>query len=170
MNSINTVIFDFDQTIADTSSLQYLRESRNWKEVYENISTIRIYDGMYEVFDFLKSKNYKIGIVTSSPSQYCRLAIEFLKINSDIIIGYHDTSSRKPSPDPVILAINKLNSYPNNCIGIGDNISDMIAYNRASIISVATIWSFKEVIPNFSYTVNYPIAIIELLNHLNLNK
>lgn len=170
MNSINTVIFDFDQTIADTSTLQFLRESRNWKEVYENFNTIKVYDGMFEVFRFLKSNNFKIGIVTSSPSKYCRLALEFLKLDSDIIVGYHDTSLRKPSPDPVILAIKKLNSNPYNCIGIGDNISDMLAYNSARIISVATLWSFKEAVPNFCYTLDYPTALINLLIHLNHKK
>lgn len=170
MNLINTVIFDFDQTIADTSSLQIFRESKNWKKVYENINSIKIYDGMFEVFSFLKSNNFKIGIVTSSPSKYCILALKFLKLNSDIIVGYHDTSLRKPSPDPVILAIKKLNSNPYNCIGIGDNISDMLAYNSAGIISVATLWSFKDAVPNFSYTLDYPAALINLLTHLNHKK
>lgn len=170
MGSVNTIIFDFDQTIADTSSLDNLRKSRNWSQVYNNINTIKPYDGIHEVFKFLKANNYKIGIVTSSPSKYCLAALEFLKLEFDVVVGYHDTVLKKPNPDPILLAIDRLNSNPANCLGVGDNVSDMLAYNRANIISAAATWSFIESIPNYCYTLNYPLGLIELLNHLNQTK
>ena len=41
---MKVIIFDFDQTIADTSMLEPLRKSRNWNAVYSQINRIEIYD------------------------------------------------------------------------------------------------------------------------------
>lgn len=159
-------IWDFDQTIANTLAIEPLRKQGKWQLVYSNLDKIIIYDEIYETFEELKSRNYLIGVVTNSPKPYCTKALSHLKLNVDTIIGYHDTTIRKPFPDPINLALKNLNGSPNLSIGLGDNINDILAYQRANIKDFACLWGcpqnhFIDSKPTYSI-----ITPKDLLNHI----
>ena len=64
---IKLVIFDFDQTLADTRHLGYMREKGMWNEVLNDASDLKLYDGMREVLDWLEETTIKVAVVTSLP-------------------------------------------------------------------------------------------------------
>ena len=63
-------IFDLDQTLVESSSLEELRKQRKWAEVYANIKNCTLYNGMTEVFDKIKEANINISIGSSAPKPY----------------------------------------------------------------------------------------------------
>ena len=162
----NCIIFDLDQTLADTSNLEILRKQRQWNLVYDRLNQIRIDNDFYKVFEILRCKEYKIGVVTNSPKKYCLKVLEYLNIKVDCVVGYHCTTLKKPHPDPVLYCINEMGSDFNKIFGIGDSVNDIISYKRSNIISVGCLWgriNNDELIEsNPNYIISRPIDIIEI--------
>lgn len=138
------IIFDLDQTLIDSSALEGLRKTRQWSKVYRQISTIPVYDYMDELFTWLYSKNIPIAIVTNSPESYCKRIIQFNKWRIDATVCYHDVKKRKPHPEPMNLALQKLGIGNENILSIGDRNPDIISSKQAGITSVAALWGTEE--------------------------
>ena len=49
-------IFDLDQTLVDSSLLESMRSSRNWKEVLSNLDLVKPVAGVTEFLTSLKSQ------------------------------------------------------------------------------------------------------------------
>ena len=137
-------IFDLDQTIVDSSIAEEFRKNRDWQKVYELIPDFTIYDGMRGLIDAIVSKGYYISIVTASPATYCQKVIEHFKLPITITVCYHDTARRKPYPDPILLASEKMGIKPNKIISIGDRDIDIIASKAASVYCIGALWGTEE--------------------------
>ena len=72
-------IFDLDQTLIDSRSLQILRDGRKWGEVYKHIPNIKVYDEINNIMKLLKETGKKIGM--SLPHQEL-IVVELLHIIS----------------------------------------------------------------------------------------
>ena len=164
----NCIIFDLDQTLVDTSNLEILRKQRQWNLVYDRLNQIQIDTDIYKVFEILRSKEYKIGIVTNSPKKYCLKVLEYLKIDVDFVVGYHCTVLKKPNPDPVLFCIKQMGNKFDNVFGVGDGVNDIISYKRSNIISIGCLWgrlNNDELIEsNPNYIIRRPIDLIEIIH------
>ncbi len=164
------VIFDLDQTIVKTEHLEALRKSGQWKQVYSKIETIKVYDGIPELLNFIKQKGIKISIVTNSPRIYCEGIVKHFNFQIENLICYHDVKFKKPNAEPILKAIGQLNLISNkNIISIGDKVDDLIASQKAGITTVGAIWDSNEIekINQFKpdYIAHKPINIISFLNN-----
>ena len=139
-------ILDLDQTLVDSQSIEYLRRSRKWSLVYQNIPKISAYDGINELLLMIKDNDIKISIVTSSPSSYVRRIVQHFGWEFDAMVCYHDTTSHKPHPAPLIEAALRLKIAEKDCWAVGDHPNDVIAAKRAGMYSIGALWGsfFKE--------------------------
>lgn len=160
------VIFDLDLTLVDSSIAEEARRGRNWPLVYSLIPRFTLYDGMQEVFDYLRKSEINAAIVSTAPSTYVRKVIDYFSIPVQTVIGYHD-APRKPSPDGMIKAMDEMDATPADTISFGDRSIDIIASKAAEIKSVGCLWGTKEyallLAAGPDLVLNYPGAIIELL-------
>jgi beta-phosphoglucomutase-like phosphatase (HAD superfamily) len=92
------VIFDFDQTLVDTSPVEHLRAARNWKAVMAQATKLKVYDGVHELLKELHEVGERLAIVTKSPDMVARAFIREHKWPIDIVLGYHQVRARKPDP------------------------------------------------------------------------
>ena len=167
MNKFKGIIFDLDQTLVDSSIAQHARDQRNWQRVYSLIPSFRLYDGWKVVFEEIQKFGIKCCVVTNSPSVYASKVIKYFNIPSDFVIGYHDVRRRKPNPDPIILAISKLQLNPEVVVSIGDRADDIYASNMAKTKSVACLWGAEEKDDLINSTPTFIIkSPTELLNIL----
>lgn len=82
------------------------------------------------------SKHYKLGIVTGrfkvdTESEIERVTHSYKLFN--IVVSREDYKNRKPAPDSLLFAVNKLKLKPNECVYIGDQEVDLIAANNAKM-------------------------------------
>lgn len=158
------IIFDLDQTLIDSSIAENYRKSRNWKSVYSTIPEFSVYEGIMEAIDYIKEKQIPICIVTSSPSVYCTKVLNHWGIPYSSMVCYHDTTKRKPYPDPILLAIKKLNIQPDSIISFGDRDIDIIASKEAGVKSAACLWGSVEndslIDTKPDYILNHPNEIV----------
>ena len=79
-----------------------------------------------EVLETLKENGVKLGIVSTKYRYRIKEVLdrEFEGELIDVIVGGEDVTTHKPSPEGLVLAIEKLNSKPDNCLYIGDSTID----------------------------------------------
>jgi len=138
------LIFDLDLTLIDSSIAEPYRNSRLWQSVYNLIPKFIPYPGIIESLHKFKEEGHQICIVTSSPSSYCERVLKHWNIPYDYTVCYHDTSNRKPYPDPIFKALSLLNKPASKALSFGDRDIDIIASNKAGVASVACLWGTKD--------------------------
>ena len=138
------IIFDLDLTLVDTTPLEEARAQRNWQLAYSLIGQCCLYEGMQEVLDVIAKNNIPTAIVSTSPSSYVQRIVDYFHLPVRYIVGYHDAKPHKPAPQPMLLALQKLESSAEQAISFGDRVIDIQASNAAMIESVACFWGTKE--------------------------
>lgn len=134
------IIFDFDQTLVDTSSVEHLRQSRDWKGVMAKAGTLPIYPGINELLVDLHKKGHVLAIVTKSPDMVPRKFIQEHQWPIDIVIGYHQVRRRKPDPEGLLLAMQTANAKPEDTYHVGDQVQDTEAARGAQVTAIGVTW------------------------------
>ena len=99
-------------------------------EYKNNLTTSsKIFDGIKELLDFLKSNEISFGIVTNKPLEYARPVIEnFIELdNCKVLICPDHVNNIKPDPEGILQACSKLSIDPSKTIYIGDHPKDLEA-------------------------------------------
>ena len=96
-----------------------------------------------EVLPRLREQGRRLGIVTAKRHATVRLAFDRLpelESNFDVVIGSDDTERHKPSPDPLLAAIDRLGARPQDAAYVGDSPFDIRAAKAAAMFAVAVAW------------------------------
>ena len=182
---IDTVLFDFDGTVMDTTDViigswqhtfmtfegkerpveEIIKTfgeilSHTMKNVLPDIDTeaaidtyrsyhrdnfgdrISVFEGMTELLAELKRRHYKTGLVTSrlSGTTWEGLHKYDLADYFDVVVSCDDTDKHKPDPTPVNIALERLDSKPENAIMLGDTKFDILCARNAGVLSVLVGW------------------------------
>ncbi|EKD7616304.1 HAD-IIIC family phosphatase, partial [Salmonella enterica subsp. enterica serovar Muenster] len=118
-NTVEAILFDLDNTLINTNSLQEYRESTNKQPLTdEQLSTTKLYPKTKTILDKLKQNNITLGIVTNSPRRYALDILEHHNIKDffDTIVTYNEVGPDgiKPSPKGINLALSNLKLNSNN--------------------------------------------------------
>lgn len=121
---------------------------------------VKGYDDLELVLKTLKDSGYKLGIVTSKGYEIAKMNLEDLDVFNyfDCFVTYQDTDLHKPNPEPVLLALDKLNVNSDRAIYIGDHENDIKAGNSALV---------KTGVMKYSYRLNN--ALLEKPNYVFKN-
>lgn len=152
-----TILFDLDDTLVMTHEIEELRQraiygQQPWSQVYNKFDETYLVPRTLELISFLKQGikwntieiSYDIGIVTSSPRHYAEKLLNYHNFEIPVISAYHDTLKHKPSPDPILNAMEKLGADSSKTIYVGDTEDDV----QASILAGCTPFLFD---PDLSY-------------------
>ncbi len=95
-------------------------------------------DGAVEFIKILKENGIKIALATSAPFENVELIFSELNLNGlfDVVVSSRDVKRGKPEPDIFILAGEKLNCNPRECIVFEDSIAGLISAKRAGMFAV----------------------------------
>ena len=139
------IIFDFDQTLVDTSPVEALRSVRNWKAVMAEVSRLKVYDGINALLAELHAAGKRLAIVTKSPDMVPKAFIKQHDWPIDIVVGYHHVKRRKPDPEGLLLAMSQADAAPNSTFHIGDQPEDTLAAQAAGVTAIGSAWGLTEV-------------------------
>jgi pyrophosphatase PpaX len=107
---------------------------------------IKSYDRVTETVEILKNRGHDIGIVTSKSEALALrgLAHVGLARHMDTIVGCDSSTRHKPDPEPVRIALHRLDVSPEHAIFVGDSVHDVLAGNAAGVHTAAALWgAFK---------------------------
>ena len=105
--------------------------------------TLQAFDELLELLPRLKAEGRRLGIVTAKRHRTVGLALErfpALRDEFDIVVAHEDTDRHKPDPDPVLLAIERLDGTPAEAVYVGDSPFDIRAAKAAGTYAVAVGW------------------------------
>ena len=108
---------------------------------------LKPFPGVRETLRELKLAGKKCGIVTSRRIGTAGLYAEATGIAEyiDVLITPEDTAKHKPEPEPVLEAMKRLGSSPDNTVFVGDALFDVRSGNAAGVDTVFVNWSHNDV-------------------------
>ena len=144
------------------------RVEEKWmKNVTIYADEITLFDGVKQVIQELKSKNFKLGIITSKTKE--EYNTDFIKFNIhsyfDLVICADDTIKHKPDGEPMEKYIEITGASKEEIIYIGDSIYDMQCSKNAGVNSALALWGAHnpEKIES-NYKLKYPKDILAIIN------
>ncbi len=102
----------------------------------------------------LKSKEYRLALVTNKPYDFVQPLLEGLQLADlfEFYIGGDSLEKRKPHPMPLLHACEYLNLSVEECIMVGDSKNDIVAANAANMQSIGV---------SYGYNYGEPISLYE---------
>lgn len=102
----------------------------------------RSFPGMDLVVDNLRNRAYAVGVVTSKSREFAQRGLRMFGLweSMDVFVSMDDTSIHKPHPEPLLLALEKLQVAPQQAVYVGDSRHDMQAGRTAGMRTVAALW------------------------------
>lgn len=105
------------------------------------VANTELYVGVKEVLQKLKSKGYKIAIVTTKFHYRIEQILSKFDANEliDIIVGAEDVKIEKPNPEGLLWAIEHLEAMNEEVLYVGDSLVDAKTAENAKVEFVAVL-------------------------------
>ena len=128
--------------IEDEKFLEKAHKVFKEKYKHSNAKKTKLYPFAKELLDSLKYKN--LALITNKPDEYIKPILKKFDIDVfDFILG-GDFEYKKPSPIPLLKALEYFNVKPNEAIMIGDSKNDILAAKNANIKSIAVTHGYNQ--------------------------
>ena len=103
---------------------------------------IRCYDDVVDTVAELRGRGHEMAIVTSKSEYLSLRALTQVGLarHIDTVVGCDASTRHKPDPEPVRIALHRLDCSATDAIFVGDSIHDMLAGNAAGVQSAAALW------------------------------
>ncbi len=101
------------------------------------------YAGIGEALAALRAAGMKMAIVTNKIQSAAEELAGEMFPDIDIVIGDSPAVKRKPAPDGVFLALEKLGVSPADAAYIGDSDIDYATATNASLPCLSVLWGFR---------------------------
>lgn len=132
---------------------------------------IGLFPGMKGLIQKLKSMGYRLGLVTSRLRNSTEIGLKQFEIFDcfEYIVTADDTDKHKPDPEPVLIALEKLNAEPEEAVMVGDSMFDILCAQNAGVEAVLVGWAAAAEVQNKvraiqpEYRIQKPEELLELL-------
>jgi phosphoglycolate phosphatase len=145
----------------------YARAYPIFLELYaENTSKrSRLYPGIREGIDWLKSQGYLLGCVTNKAAQFTLPLLEDLGVRDDfaIVVSGDTLPVKKPDPAPLLHAAQHFGVTPAESLMVGDSVSDVKAARAAGFQIVCMSYGYNH---GVDIRTAHPDAVIDSLVEL----
>lgn len=127
---------------------QFERRCQRYLTIYEeNLSVDTVFfEGMAETVEFLEEHNILWGIVTNKPAFLTEPLLKALALDKrpSVVLSGDSLPNRKPHPQPLFHAAGEMNLLTTECIYVGDAERDIIAGNRAGMVTLLASYGYIE--------------------------
>ena len=102
--------------------------------------------GVPELISEIQQQGIKVGIVSSASKKELDKAVLELPFMQGLpIVSRNDVNELKPSAEPILSGLLKINTKPKNTLYVGDFHTDIIAGKAANTMTCAIIGEFPEI-------------------------
>lgn len=132
------------ESIDPENSERLIAEYRTWNLANHDAFASE-FDGVSETLRQLKSSGFKMAIVSTKRNNMVMKGLRLMEAGNlfDTVIGLDDVEHAKPHPEPLLLAMERLNSIPAETLMIGDNVHDILGGKNAGVRTAGVAWSAK---------------------------
>lgn len=125
-------------------SEEMIKDYRKWNiAMHDGIATE--FDGVTETLHLLKEQGFKMAIVSTKQNAVVMQGLNLLNVTDlfDVVIGLDDVEHAKPDPEPILLALSRLDADKEEALMIGDNYHDIVGGQNAGVRTAGVAWSLK---------------------------
>ena len=142
VRKVLTLDFDDKEYIESVADKAVEIISQTYKSL--NSSNSLIYPNVIDILDYLKSKDIKMAVITNKHEEDAIQSLTHLNLIDyfEVIVGGDTTSNYKPSAEPLLFAMDKLNAKPQESLMIGDSENDFLCAKRANVRSVIVSYGY----------------------------
>ena len=140
---IGTPLETYLRQFAGAATQEMVETYTRYNELWLN-KAIALFLGVPAMLDALRALPVRIGVVTAKRRISAMLTLGVFDLEScfDTIITKEDTTHHKPHPEPLLLAMKKLDlADPSKVLYVGDSIHDIRSAHAAGCLSCAVDWS-----------------------------
>lgn len=144
-----------------------------YKEHYEINKTNKTapYDGIISLLTELKAMGYKLAIVSNKHDDAVQgLYKMFFSEYADFALGNTDALPKKPEPDMVYCAIEKLGVDHSEVAFVGDSEVDIKTAKNAGLPCIAVTWGFRDedvlINAGADIIIHYPSEFISTIKNM----
>lgn len=101
-----------------------------------------LFSGMENLIRTIELKSLVWGIVTNKPERYSAPLMSQLNLKPQVLICPDHVKETKPSPEPLLLACEKLRCKPSESIYVGDHKRDIDSGRAANMETVVANWGY----------------------------
>ena len=169
----NGVRLLIERAIPDGKSNPHFEEClKYFKEDYvKNMyNETKPFDGILEMLENLRKKDYKIGVVSNKFDKAVKeLCDKYFEGKIDVAIGENEEKGVRKKPDPtgVFEAIKLLNCDKNFTYYVGDSEVDIQTAKNSNLKCISVTWGYKDkeflLKNNAEIIINNPEEIFEIL-------
>ena len=133
--------FEIDDNHPDFNQLQKTLLDRYQQSPAQDSA---LFSGIPELLDWLEQQQISWGIVTNKPERFCLPILAALQLEQRcaVLICPDHTQHRKPHPEGLLSACNKLGIAPDHCIYVGDHRRDIEAGINANTTTIAALYGY----------------------------
>jgi len=108
----------------------------------EHDRMLKLYDGILNLLSDLQRAGVKLGLVTSKSRYTTQMAFDLTGIESyfDATVCADESPGNKPSPDPILACLDRLDVEEGDAAYVGDSPSDIQAALAAGVRAIAVTW------------------------------
>ena len=135
-------------------------------EFYQNMHNYtKPIDSAVSFIKKIKKMNIKTGVVTSDSVESTNLTLKHFNWENlfDVVLGRESTKENKESGAPARLALEKLNSNPQNTLIVGDAPMDYICAKNAQIEKVLLVSTGQIDVKELSLTSEFVINSLDMV-------
>lgn len=130
--------------IDETLTEEMIKEYRVWNTAMHDQMVVE-YDGVTETLRLLKERGVKMAIVSTKKKDIILQGLKFMGIEDvfEVVIGLDDVVNPKPHPEPILLALMRLDATQEEALMIGDNSHDIEGGQNALVRTAGVAWTAK---------------------------
>lgn len=137
----------FDADYSDFSEEEFVKFKKAYSDEYmrQITANYKLFPGVAETVRKLKELGKKLGIVTNKPQPYIEPFLRSAGIFEcfDFTLGGGVIKEKKPSPAPILYAMEKLGAKPGETVMVGDSSNDILAAKAAGVSSVGLTYGYN---------------------------
>lgn len=144
INFLGPSLHETFSAIAPDAVEEMTSKYRAWS-IDNHDALVTEYEGVVATLQELHAQNIRLVIVSTKRRSMVEKGLNVLGITHlfEFIIGFDDVTHVKPHPEPILLALEKLQVSPEDVMMIGDNSHDIEAGQRANVKTAGVAWALK---------------------------
>jgi pyrophosphatase PpaX len=143
MAGIGTPLFkQFALYARSAEELDMLRERYRAYQFIHHDDVIKEYPGTTAVLENLHARGLAMGIVTSKGDELARRGLELTGLARflPVVVSADSVTKYKPEPEPVLLALERLDVRADEALMMGDSPHDISSGNAAGVRTIGALW------------------------------
>ena len=131
-------------SIDETLTEELIKEYRAWNiEMHDQMAVE--FDGVAETLRILKARGLKMAIVSTKRQDIIQRGLKLMGIEDifEVVIALDDVVTPKPDPEPLLLALERLDATKEEALMIGDNSHDIEGGHNAGVRTAGVTWTAK---------------------------